>query len=114
MWIAAFPMSLGILGGSLVMIIFSRRNIKLSRKKDYYKVLLSGVIFGIGNYGSLLLISIAGAGKGFTISQLAVVISALYGIYLFKEPAPGTKAAYVTLAGVLFATAGGMILGNLG
>ena len=61
----------------------------------------------------LLLVGELGAGKGYTIAQLSVVVNALVGIYGLKDPGPGTRAAYMTLFGCVLATLGGILLGNL-
>ena len=61
----------------------------------------------------LLLVGVLGAGKGFTIAQLSVVVNALIGIYWLHEPAPNTRAATLTLIGCVLATIGGIMLGNL-
>jgi glucose uptake protein len=61
----------------------------------------------------LLLIDQLGAGRGFTISQLGVVVNALMGVFLFKDPHPKSKAAILTLAGSILACVGGILLGSL-
>jgi len=74
---------------------------------------LTGVLWSVGNYGMLLLVDAIGAGKGFTISQTAIVVSALISIYWLHEPAPKTRAARLTFIGCVLATLGGIMLGNL-
>ena len=59
------------------------------------------------------MIDLLGAGKGFTISQLSIVVNALVGIYLLKDPLPGTRVARLTLAGCIVAMVGGIFLVNL-
>ncbi len=54
-----------------------------------------------------------GAGRGFTIAQLAVVVHALIGVYWLKEPQPRTRAAILTSIGRDLAMTGGIVLGNL-
>jgi glucose uptake protein len=61
----------------------------------------------------LLLVDVIGAGKGFTIAQISVVVSALIGIYWLHEPPPQTRVANWTLVGCVLATVGGIVLGNL-
>ena len=53
------------------------------------------------------------AGRGFTIAQLAVVVNALIGVYLLKDPRPKTRAATLTLVGCVLVMIGGVVLGNL-
>jgi glucose uptake protein len=45
--------------------------------------------------------------------QLAVVVTALIGVYLLKDQQPKTRAATLTLAGCILAMIGGVVLGNL-
>ncbi len=113
MWVAAFPLAVGIFAGSGLLAWLSRRPIGLEKRSDYLKVSLTGVLWGIGNYGMLLLVEQMGAGRGFTISQLSVVIGALIGIFWLKDPAPRTRAARLTFIGCVMATVGGLVLGNL-
>lgn len=112
MWIAALPLALGMFTGSIIFMIIGGSPPKLERKKDYGFALLSGILWGIGNYGTLFLVNSMGASKGFAIAQLSVVINASVGIFVFKDPAPRTKAAAITSIGILLALAGGIMLGS--
>lgn len=67
----------------------------------------------MGNYGMLLMVDTLGAGKGFTRSQLALVVKALCGIYLLKDPKPNTRAAYLASAGCGVATLLAIALGSI-
>ncbi len=53
----------------------------------------AGILWALGNYGMLLMVDTLGAGRGFTLSQRALVVNALCGIYLLKDPKPNTRAA---------------------
>jgi glucose uptake protein len=68
----------------------------LTASGDYIRPCLTGALWSVGNYGMLLLVGAIGAGKGFTVSQISVVVSALIGIYWLHEPAPKTRAARLT------------------
>ncbi len=113
LWIATFPLTIGIFVGSTVLMLLARQSPRLEKRGDYARVGLSGVLWGVGNYGVLLLINEIGAGRGFTISQLGVVVNALIGVYWLKDPQPKTRAATLTLIGCVLAMAGGVVLGNL-
>ncbi len=113
LWIATFPLTIGIFVGSTVLMLLARQSPRLEKRSDYARVGLSGVLWGVGNYGVLLLINEIGAGRGFTISQLGVVVNALIGVYWLKDPQPRTRAATLTLIGCVLAMAGGVVLGNL-
>jgi glucose uptake protein len=113
MWVSTLPMAAGIFAGSGLLVWFSRLPLALVKGADYARVGLTGLLWGIGNYGMLVLVDQLGAGRGFTISQLSVVVNALVGIFILRDPAPRTRAAWFTLAGCVLATLGAIILGNL-
>lgn len=113
MWVASFPLSLGIFAGSALLVAFTREPLRLDHSSDYLRVSLTGLLWGIGNYGMLLLVEQLGAGRGFTISQLGVVVNGLAGVYVLKDPPPGSRAAALTLVGCVLATLGAILLGSL-
>jgi glucose uptake protein len=61
----------------------------------------------------LLLVEQVGAARGFTIAQLGIVVNGIVGIYVLKDPRPGSAPAWVTLLGCILATLGAILLGNL-
>jgi len=113
MWIGTLPLSLGMVAGSFILMLVTGSSFKLEKTGHYYRVMSSGILWGAGNYGALAMMEIIGTGKGFTIAQLCVVVNALVGIYILKEPDPKSKAAKLTLVGVIIAIIGGIILGNI-
>jgi glucose uptake protein len=113
LWNAAFPMAVGIFIGSGLLALLAGESPRLERRTDYVRVGSTGLLWTLGNYGMLLLVGELGAAKGYTLAQLSVVANALVGIYGLRDPAPGSRAARMMLAGCLLATAGGILLGNL-
>jgi glucose uptake protein len=73
----------------------------------------AGVLFGVGNLALLGLVSRVGTGVGFTIGQLSLLVNASIGIWVFKVPPPGSRAARVALVGILLAGVGGGVIGVL-
>lgn len=112
-WTGAFPLAIGMAVGGVLLALFSRGSWKLNAVGDYGRAGLTAALWSLGNYGALLLVDAIGAGKGFTIAQISVVISALIGIYWLHEPLPGTRVANRTLVGCVLAMLGGILLGNL-
>jgi glucose uptake protein len=112
-WAGAFPLAIGMAIGGVILALLSRQSWKLTASGDYVRSCLTGALWSVGNYGVLLLIDAIGAGKGFTISQISVVVSALIGIYWLREPPPKTRAARLTFIGCVLASIGGIVLGNL-
>jgi len=113
MWTASFPMAIGIFAGSLVLFLFTRESLILRCQSDYVRVFLSGILWGVGNYGSLKLMELIGTGKGFTISQAAILLSAVYSVFLFKNPPFKTKGSWMIFLGIILSLAGSIILGNI-
>lgn len=113
LWVAAFPLAIGIFIGSAFLAALTRQPLRLERLSDTVRVSATGLLWGIGNYGMLLLVEEIGAARGFTISQLGIVVNGLAGIFFLKDPQPRSRAAALTLAGCLLATLGGILLGNL-
>jgi glucose uptake protein len=112
-WAGAFPLAIGMVVGGMLLALVSRQSWKLSAPSDYVRASLTGALWSMGNYGVLLLVDAIGAGRGFTISQISVVVSALISIYWLHEPPPKTRAARLTFIGCALATMGGIVLGNL-
>ena len=112
-WAGAFPLAVGMAMGAMLLALLSRQSWKLIAFGDTIRACLTGALWSVGNYGALLLIATMGAGKGFTISQISVVVSALIGIYWLREPPPKTRAATFIIIGCTLATIGGIVLGNL-
>jgi glucose uptake protein len=112
-WAGAFPLAIGMTVGGVLLALFSRESWKLNAPRDYARAGLTGALWSLGNYGALLLVDAIGAGKGFTIAQISLVVSALIGIYWLHEPPPGTRVARWTLVGCVLATIGGIVLSNL-
>jgi len=113
MWIGTLPLAIGMVAGSSVLMLVTRSSAKLEKPSHYFRVISTGILWGVGNYGALAMMQIMGTGKGFTIAQLCVVVNALIGVYILKEPEPKSRAAKLTLIGVVIATVGGIILGNI-
>jgi glucose uptake protein len=113
MWVAAFPLAVGIFSGSLVLVLFTGKSIVLEKPSHYVRVCITGILWGIGNYASLKMMELIGTGRGFTIAQLNVALNALFGIFIFKQPPPRSKAAVLTFIGIAIALAGGILLGSL-
>ncbi len=112
-WVSSFPFAVGILVGSLVLLISTRSPVNLAHKNHYLRICFSAALWGIGNYTMLLMVDWLGAGKGFTISQLGVVVNALVGVYILKDPKPNTKAAWLTFTGSALALGAAILLANI-
>ena len=113
MWVAAFPLAVGIFVGSSLLAFQARQSLRLEGAGAVLRVCTTGLLWGVGNYGMLLLVDQLGAGRGFTLSQLSVVVNGLVGVYWLKDPPARSRAGILTLVGCGLATLGGIFLGNL-
>jgi glucose uptake protein len=107
-----FPLAIGILVGGLALALPVHEPVRLTLKVGAVQV-GAGVLFGIGNITLLGLVSRVGTGVGFTIAQLSLLVNASIGIWVFKVPVPGSRAARGALAGIVVAGVGGGIIGAL-
>lgn len=110
---SALPLALGMVIGSTILVVLSGKSPKLEDTGSYVRALSSGILWALGNTGMLLTVKAIGPGPGYTIASLCVVVNALWGIYYFKDPSPKSKAAKLTLIGIIIATLAGVVLGNL-
>ena len=107
-----FPLSLGILTAGALLVATSGSPAKLSPRVMATQI-SAGVLFGIGNLALLGLVARVGTGVGFTIAQLSLLVNASVGIFVFKVPKPGSKAARVVIVGISLAAMGGILIGSL-
>lgn len=114
LWQLAFPLACGIFVGCTALLLVREKRLVMPRPRVSLRVLLSGLLWSTGNFSMLLLVGELGPGKGFTLSQLCIVVNALAGILLFREPPWKTRSAAYVLAGTLMAMAGAILVGNAG
>jgi glucose uptake protein GlcU len=100
------PMSIGMLIGTSLLGV---RKLKEVRILNTSMATFSGVIWGIANYTSLIMFDLMGVSRGFAISQLALVVNTLWGIFIFRE-ITDAKTRIKILFGLAIALIGGIIL----
>lgn len=110
--IANLPLAIGIFAAALAGSIARRAPARLAPPTAAVQ-LGAGVLFGAGNLALLALVARIGTGTGFTVAQLSLLVNASIGVWVFKLPAPGTRAARLVLAGVAVAGTGGALIGAL-
>jgi glucose uptake protein len=106
------PLALGIVVAGTVVVLADGGPVRLSVRVTALQV-TAGVLFGIGDVALLGLVARVGTGVGFTLAQLSLGVNVAVGIFVFKTPRPGTRAARVVVAGILLAAAGGVAIGSL-
>lgn len=110
--VSNFPLAVGMLAGGLALVLTGGEPVRLPAAGAAAN-LAAGFLFGIGNLALLGLVSRVGTGVGFTIGQLSLLVNASIGIWLFKVPPPGSRAAKLATAGILIAGTGGALIGAL-
>jgi glucose uptake protein GlcU len=110
--VSNFPLAAGMLAGGLALVLTGGEPVRLPATGATAN-LAAGFLFGIGNLALLSLVSRVGTGVGFTIAQLSLLVNASIGIWLFKVPPPGSRAAKLATAGILIAGTGGALIGAL-
>jgi glucose uptake protein len=110
--ISNFPLALGIFAAGSVLALSKRELGRLSLRVTTVQI-AAGVLFGIGDLTLLGLIARVGTGVGFTIAQLSLLVNTTIGIWVFKVPQPGSRAARTALTGILIAGVGGCVIGAM-
>jgi glucose uptake protein len=110
--VSNFPLAAGMLACGLALVLTGGEPVRLPAVGAAAN-LAAGFLFGIGNLALLGLVSRVGTGVGFTIAQLSLLVNASIGIWLFKVPPPGSRAAKLATAGILIAGTGGALIGAL-
>lgn len=90
-----FSSTLGIFIVGMAIFLFKRAKF---RKQAISLSLLSGIIWNIGNLLSVISVSLIGLAKAIPLTQLAVLIAVLWGLFYFKEVG-STKGKLQVLAG---------------
>ena len=96
-----FPMALGITAGATIIFLVMGRHINI---KHLPHGLASGWIFAAGNYFGIFTISSLGLTIGFSLTQIAVLVSILWGIIYFKEMPESRNQTKIIIAATLILT----------
>jgi glucose uptake protein len=110
--ISNLPLALGIFAAGSVLALSKRELSRLSLRVTTVQI-AAGVLFGIGDLALLGLVPRVGTGVGFTIAQLSLLVNTTVGIWVFKVPQPGSRAARTALTGIMIAGVGGCVIGAM-
>jgi glucose uptake protein len=107
-----FPLAVGMFVGATILAARDGGIVRPARRHSAV-LLTSGLLLGIGSVALLGLVSRVGTGVGFTIAQLSLLVNASAGIWVFKVPPPGSRAARTAMAGIVLAGVSGTVIGAL-
>lgn len=99
-----FPQALGMFLGALVYALN-----KEPLSKGTYKNIVTGVVWGLGNFFMFFSIPAVGLAISYSLAQMGIVISTFGSIFLLGEKKTPREMVYVTV-GSLMVIAGGVIL----
>jgi len=101
--------------GSLILAAIALAVVGINKLSGQIFLLpfFGGLIWAVSGLCAFVATQHIGMGKGGTIAQLCVVVNALVGIFLFKEPPPKSRAAALTFVGVVITMVGAIALGNI-
>ncbi len=93
-----FPMSLGILVSGVSIFAFSRKKLE---SKIIPSGMASGFVWNIANFSSLFAVSFLGLAIGFPLTQLALFVSVMWGLFYFREFKEKSKIKRIIIAGII-------------
>jgi glucose uptake protein GlcU len=102
-----FPMSVGILLFGVGFALYKK--VKFTNEA-IGKSLLCGGMWSVGNLLSIIAVSILGLAKGLPLTQSAVLIAVLWGLFYFKEITKSSEVKKV-IVGSIILLSGVIILG---
>ena len=106
---AVFPQAIGMIGGSLILSLFESKDIK---KFDAvtFKNMIPGLVWACANIAMIYANKLNGVAIGFTLSQMAVVVSTFATLVILKEK-KSKKELLHTILGTVVVAIGGIMIG---
>lgn len=77
-----FPMSIGVFIGGVIPFFIARPKID---KRIFLPAIISGVLWNIASVSSFFAVGILGIAIGFPLTQMALFVSVLWGLFYFHE-----------------------------
>lgn len=105
-----FQMTIGIILTSFIIFLLKR---SVPKKLQIKKGLASGTLWAIGNLFGAYTVVMLGMSRGFPLTQLAVLISAAWGLFYFKEFTGKKQIVRIMLSTVIILV-GAFLLGLAG
>lgn len=102
------PMTIG-------MVLTTGFLAKIQKQKILYdklstgRMIMAGLLLGGGNYAALLTTQHLGVSQGYPLTQLAIIVNTLWGVFVFKE-ITRTKSKILIAVGIFISLVGILIL----
>ena len=94
-----FPMSVGILLFASAYSLFRRISL---RNQGIWVGIFSGLIWNIGNFLSMITISLIGLAKGGSLIQFQVLVAVCWGLFYFKEISQKRQKIQLLIGAAIF------------
>ncbi len=105
------PQAVGMLAGAMIFALMTHSG-KDILKKESYKNVITGLVWGTGNLFMFLSIPAVGLAISYSLAQSGIVISTFGSIFLLGEKKTSKEMLYVVLGSILVIV-GSALLGSL-
>ena len=109
-FVTFLPLTIGMIIATSFAVFTKKLPVRYDLTSTF-RMILSGLILGAGNYTALLTIQYLGVSQGYPLTQLAIIVNTLWGILFFKEVTT-LKGKIVIAVGVILAIIGAIILNS--
>lgn len=107
---ALLPASIGMILVTATVSFFKKLKLNIGTIPNL-RMATGGVILGVGNMTALMTIKLLGVSTGFPLTQLAIVVNTLWGVFVFKEVTSKSGKLIISL-GIAMALAGAILLNS--
>ncbi|KRL06279.1 Sugar transport [Liquorilactobacillus hordei DSM 19519] len=101
------PQALGMVGGASFFAFG-----KDALQKETYKNMITGLVWGTGNFFMFLAIPMVGLAISYSFSQMGIIISTFGSILLLGEKKTKKELGFITFGSILIII-GGVLLSNI-
>lgn len=98
--VSFLPMSIGTVLLTSFLLLIKKQKV-LYDTSTTARMILAGIILGGGNFMSLLTIQKLGVAQGFPLTQMALIVNTLWGVFFFKEVATTRGKLFIALSIVI-------------
>lgn len=107
-FVSFLPLSIGMVTAMSFIVFFKKVRVKYNPFSTF-RMVLAGLILGGGNYTALLTIQNLGVSQGYPLTQLGIIVNALWGVLVFKEVTT-VKGKMLIVLSIAIALSGALLL----
>lgn len=106
---AVFPQAIGMVGGSLFLSLFEKKDIKKFDKLTA-KNMIPGFVWAVANITLIYSNKMNSAAVGFSLSMMSVVVSTFATLFILKEKKSKKEMVFL-ITGTIIVAVGGIMIG---